>query len=389
MTRSTGIHRVLACAVVLFWIAAAALRADEPILKEKHTVVTADGWTIALHRVRPAAPVVGREPVVLFHGYLENRRYYDLKPGVSLAEHLAHDGFDAWIVEFRGAGESEKPSLLDFDGWTYSVDDYIHGDAPAAIDYVLATTGDDQVLGIGHSMGGLTIYGYLAAVAPAKMKAAVTLAGAGKMGLAESQRLSTLLFLLPALAAESKFPFDAPFPTGPVFKAVTSPFLWPFFKYLLHGPLGAPVWQNKNMSKDRIREFLKVGVGSIGMNISKQGLDWIRHEDVYTFGPSPHEVQGPTSLYYDAHGFYSYTDHLADITTPLLVLAGADDQVVPPKIVKSVYDSLSSPDKTYRVLGKAGGETVDYGHEDLVVGLYSPAEVYPVISAWLKERRSK
>jgi fermentation-respiration switch protein FrsA (DUF1100 family) len=125
------------------------------------------------------------------------------------------------------------------------------------------------------------------------------------------------------------------------------------------------------------------------MNVSKQGLDWIRYEDVYSFGPSPHEDQGPTSLWYDAHGFYSYTDHLSDIVTPLLVCTGADDQVVPSALVKAQYEALSSPDKTMRVFGKASGDSVDYGHEDIVLGLHTPAEVYPVISAWLKERRSK
>lgn len=378
------------CALVLLVLALAVrVRADEAIVKESHATVAADGWKIALHRVRPATLVAGREPVVFFHGFLENHRYYDLTAKVSLAEFLAKKGFDCWVVDFRGAGDSDKPSLLSLTGWKYSVDDYIHGDASAAIDAVLAATGEGKVLCVGHSMGGLAIYGYLISESPAKVKGAVTLAGAGKMGLAASQRLSTLLMLLPALAAEPAIPYDAPLPTGPIFKTVTKPLLWPYFKFLLHGPLGAPVWQNKNMTDDLIRDLLKTGVGSIGLNIAKQGLDWIRYEDVYTFGSNPHETQKPTSAWFDVHGFLSYTAHLHEITTPMLVCTGADDQVVPSVFVKEIYDALASPDKTYRLFGMASGDSVDYGHEDIVVGVHSPDEVYPVVAKWLEEHRSK
>lgn len=378
------------CAVLgLVFALAAPLRADETIVKEAHATVTADGWKIALHRVRPATLIAGREPVVFFHGFLENHRYYDLDAKVSLAGYLAKKGFDCWTVDFRGAGDSDKPSLLALDGWKYSVDDYIHEDAPAAIDYVLGATGAGQVLCVGHSMGGLAIYGYLETESPAKVKGAVTLAGAGKMGLAASQRLSTILMLVPALAAEPAIPFDAPLPTGPLFKAATSSLLWPYFKVLLHGPLGAPVWQNKNMSDELIRAFLKTGVGNIGVNVAKQGLDWIRTEDVYAFGPGPHGPQKPTSAWFAVHGFWSYTAHLHDITTPMLVCTGADDQIVPSVFVKEVHDALASPDKTYRSFGTASGDSVDYGHEDIVVGVHSPEEVYPVVAGWLAAHGSK
>jgi pimeloyl-ACP methyl ester carboxylesterase len=339
--------------------------------------------------VRPETLTPGREPVVFFHGFLENHNYFDLYPGMSLAEYLAEKGFDCWVVDFRGAGYSDQPSLLDLDGWAYSVDDYIHLDAPAAIDHVLAHTGESQVMCVGHSMGGLTIYGYLAAEEPAKVKAAVTLAGAGKMGLSATMRLSTLVMFLAAMAAESKLPADAPFPTEPIFKAVTSPLLWPFFKYVLHGFLGGAVWQNANMTKPLIRTFLESGVGSISMNIAKQGLDWARYEDVYTYGPNPHEYQAATSLWFDAHGFLSYTDHLGDIDTPMLVCSGVDDQVMPTVLVAEIYAALGSPDKKLRVFAKVNGDSADYGHEDIVVGVHTPAEVYPEIAAWLDGPKSK
>ncbi len=375
--------------VAFLALVAAVARGEDAILKEKHATVAADGWKVALHRVRPAALVAGREPVVLFPGFLENHRYYDFKPGMSLAGHLAGLGFDCWIVEFRGSGDSDTPSLLDLDGWDYSVDDWIHGDAPAAIDYVLAHTGAAQVMCVGHSMGGLAVYGYLITETPAKVRAAVTLAGAGKMGLSATQRFSTIAMFLAAMAAEPKLPHDAPFPTGPVFKAITSKLLWPFFKYLLHGPLGGAVWQNANMTKDLIREFLSTGVGSISMNVAKQGIDWARYEDAYSYGPSPHEFSGATSLWYDAHGFISYTDHLGEITAPILVCSGADDQVVPTVLVKEVHAALGSIDKKLRIFSKAAGDSVDYGHEDIVVGVHSPAEVYPEIAAWLEAHKSK
>jgi pimeloyl-ACP methyl ester carboxylesterase len=53
-----------------------------------------------------------------------------------------------------GNGRSQKPSLLDRSTW-WTVDDHFLLDVPAVLEYVLNTTGAQQVHWVGHSMVSL------------------------------------------------------------------------------------------------------------------------------------------------------------------------------------------------------------------------------------------
>ncbi|MCA9527281.1 MAG: alpha/beta fold hydrolase, partial [Myxococcales bacterium] len=125
---------------------------------ERHFVETADGWRIALARVRPTAagPAHG-EPVVCFPGLACNGRLFDFDREHSLARHLAGLGFDVWMIDPRGTGASERPGFFGR-GFGYGFGAYAHQDAPAAVQHVLRATGHSRVLWVGHSMGGLVGY---------------------------------------------------------------------------------------------------------------------------------------------------------------------------------------------------------------------------------------
>ena len=77
-------------------------------------------------------------------------------------------------MELRGSGESQA-------GRRFSIEDFIRFDAPASIEAVLKETGAPQVLMVGHSLGGLITYATLEGPLAPKVRAAVTLAGAGTM----------------------------------------------------------------------------------------------------------------------------------------------------------------------------------------------------------------
>jgi hypothetical protein len=49
---------------------------------------------------------------------------------------------------------------------------------------------------------------------------------------------------------------------------------------------------------------------------------------------------------------------------------------------------LSSNDKTVMLFGRENGDTLDYGHGDLLFGENAPLEVYPRILRWVSDRAS-
>ena len=71
---------------------------------------------------------------------------------------------------------------------------------------------------------------------------------------------------------------------------------------------------------------------------------------------------------------------------PVLLVAGAVDNLAPPEVVRFSYDQVASPDKTYRMFGRVNGHKADYGHNDLILGKHSREEVFPLIAQWLTER---
>ncbi|GJP31078.1 hypothetical protein CLOM_g9023 [Closterium sp. NIES-68] len=77
---------------------------------ELHYVETSDGWRLALWRYLPSDSVPRKaHPVLLLSGIATNALGYDISEEVSLARHLAGQGFDTWVLELRGAGLSQSP----------------------------------------------------------------------------------------------------------------------------------------------------------------------------------------------------------------------------------------------------------------------------------------
>ena len=82
----------------------------------------------------------------------------------------------------------------------------------------------------------------------------------------------------------------------------------------------------------------------------------------------------------------NYTEGLRDIRTPMCLVAGGIDALVPPEEVRKVHDLISSEDKTYKRFSIADGAQADYGHGDIISGRTAPGEVYPFVSGWLEAR---
>lgn len=369
----------------------AALAVTDEVSMTVERVKAKDGWLLGVRRFKPRHPRPAAEPLVFSHGFLENHHVYDLAAGRSLAMTLARRGFEVWVMDLRGTGLSAGPKVTDLFAWRWSIDDFIHLDAPAVVDHVLAATGKRQVFWVGHSMGGLIGYAYLETESPAKIKGLVTLAGAGWMGGKDQydSRPGGLFMALGTVLGPFLLP-DMPFPVGEVWKrGAKGPLETAILKFL-STDFGKFTWSLENMDEAAIDLLMDRAVDNTGMNMVRQFVAWTLHEDIYTYGPSRHDpLHLATSSWYRSHGFVSYKDGLSKITAPALVLAGESDQVVPAGNVTKVYEALSSKDKTLRIFGRSHGDRVHVGHEDILAGVHSPAIVYPEVVRWLERRASR
>ncbi|MBA0746643.1 hypothetical protein Gogos_009145 [Gossypium gossypioides] len=96
---------------------------NDPAVTEKPSICTADelhyvplpnsDWRLALWRYRPPPQAPPRNhPLLLLSGLGTNAIGYDLSPESSFARYMSGQGFDTWILEFRGAGLSVQASNL-------------------------------------------------------------------------------------------------------------------------------------------------------------------------------------------------------------------------------------------------------------------------------------
>jgi len=341
----------------LFWMGVASRRKYyfEPGYGQIHFSETADGGRIALYRYAPGGGRRGTLPVILCHGLAANRFNFDLGEEASLARTLQRAGYDVWALELRGRGGSRSPRK---NGPSYyrlpcSFDDYVRLDAPAAVRYVKRETGSSQVHWIGHSMGGMVLYGLLEGDCAREIASGVTVASPGRvlppLPIHRSPFLSSLFGLLPAL----------------------------HLSFLSRGlvPLIARV------HLPRVSRFLNLQ--NVETRIVQRALCFLTSD--VTRGEILQFLRRTSNGdLCSMDGSYSYTENLERIRRPLFLIAGSRDLLATPESVEYVYARISSESKQICVLGKENGQARDYGHGDLVIGRACSDEVFPRILQWLQ-----
>ncbi|MGH7295060.1 MAG: hypothetical protein ACRELB_09005 [Polyangiaceae bacterium] len=73
-----------------------------------------------------------------------------------------------------------------------------------------------------------------------------------------------------------------------------------------------------------------------------------------------------------------YVERFEELDIPLLIVAGANDDLAPPASVRPGFTRSRSRDKTYRVL--------PLGHIDLLVGRDAPLMTWSLVTRWLDAR---
>ena len=348
---------------------------------------TADGWNLQVDRFEPDQPDLSANPVILCHGLSYNNRFWDLTEKVSLARYLAASGYDVWSVSLRGAGLSDQPlasvgrkvlagsiptkffteahkhklGSAAFSG--YSVDDHINYDVPAVISLVKAKTAAKRVHWVGHSMGGMIMFAYLA-TQPQEAARNVDTFVAVSVPMVMFHPLNKAMQLQLDNAAALK--------AGNAFVSTS----YDAFVAKVLGKLAPPtISETLFLNRDNVDDSVLRLLAQWGQeSISPGQLDQL-------FAMAAQES------FYSRDRKTNYTSMLDRVTTPTFFLVGQLDNMATVGAVKFAYRQVSSQDKSYRLFGRINKNLADYGHDDIVIGKHAKQEVYPAISNWLKTHR--
>lgn len=124
---------------------------------ESHTVLTADGFMLTMHRVIREVDRINDRVVLLHHGLLgSSEDWLLLGTFGALPYMLLENGFDVWLLNARGNRYSRmhtNKSSERIDYWDFSWHEMGVYDLPAEITYITEITNSSDLNFIGHSMG--------------------------------------------------------------------------------------------------------------------------------------------------------------------------------------------------------------------------------------------
>lgn len=327
----------------------------------RHYTVTRDGWRIALHH-RPPPDGGHGAPVILCHGMGSNRYNMDGPGRVSLARFLSAGGYDVWTLELRGAGYSRRRLGFLPSPYHWNFEDYVHHDVPAAVSLVRQLTRSDQILWVGHSLGGMVAYAALMTPVADAFAGVVTLASPGMTDVGHEAldwwvRLRRLLRFAPArlptrLLAQLGSPFAGLIAS--TFSTVVRD--W--------------AWHPDNVDLGVVRFMMRHGIEDLPRSLLSEFARWYEAKEMS-----------------DRYRLFSFSDHLERIQVPMLVIAGGRDRLTPPEDLERLVGRVGSEDKSFFIAGHAAGLAHEYSHVDLVLGLHAPDEIYPHVLEWLDEHK--
>lgn len=319
---------------------------------ELHWLRSPDGLRIAVWRYRPRGGQAHAEPVLMVHGLGANHRNHAFDERYGLAQELARRGYDCWAVDLRGAGASEVPDR----GWSF--DAYVEQDLPVVMDHVLATTGFSKLHWVGHSMGGMLFYAMAGAAGRGDaIASAVTLGSPVRFFTSRplerwALRNRRLLQRIRWLDGRALVRWIVPWLR----------FLPPRLRELQYNP---------EHTDGRVLARASVAaVTPVSVRLLLHFSDWIVNR-----------------RWTSEDQRIDYRAAIATIRVPTMVVAGSNDRLCPPWMVKLAHDLLPGDDRSFVEAGPAVGFRHGYSHIDLMFGRHAPEEIFPLVSNWLDSHR--
>ena len=333
----------------------------EEVIQEQYWTLTRDLRVINMYRY---TNTLGTKlvPIILIPGWSENHLIFDpseLIEDRSIAEYLAHDMRDVWVIDLRTHDTDGDPGTaadneeLMNKYWDFDKT-YVKKDLVAAFNYIKWKTGKDSFVLGGHSMGGSLAIAYAEIIGQENLAGIMTIASPGK-----------------------------PTPIPPAFQLLRQLYCDENGHVKLFAPRNFDP-NNANLIKLMFADMASYDEGGA----TEWWLNW---DYMGTLNDEPAGVCADLwwGLDGDLHEHwldpdgYDYTTHMSEITVPFLGVCGIQDEMVPLVSATAFFDDnlLGSTDTTSLVFD-------GYGHIDLLIGKNAPVEVYPEIRDWLNNRFS-
>jgi pimeloyl-ACP methyl ester carboxylesterase len=228
---------------------------------------------------------------------------------------------------------------------------------PAAVEEVKRHAGGRPIFLVGHSLGGLISY----AAAPTLNGAigGIVTIGSPYHFTRGSPSLTAISYVLGALGRARGVPRSVPIhlaPWGMLLSAtrrIAESRLYPI-------PLRG--WAAGGLEPNVLEEHLRLAFDRAGVGDMLDMFEWA----------SDKRFMGAAS---------DYGERFEKLDVPLLVVAGASDDLAPPASVRPGYSRSRSTDKRY--------EVVPLGHIDLLVGRDAPLITWPLVTKWIAERATR
>jgi len=309
---------------------------DDKVLLRKQVLALPGKSRLALVRKHlPVGPT--RAPVMLVHGFAQNRYSWHTSRR-SMSAWLAQRGFDVYNLELRGHGRSRGDARAE------RFADYVE-------DLVRAMRAlDEPPFLVGHSLGATVCY---AAATEATARGVVGIGGVYVFARrnATLRTLARLMHASPSLGALQIRTKVA----GEIIGRL----------YGLSDSLGYafPIsgWWPGSIEPEILAERLSVGFDWTSLTVWNEMCRW------------------------SATGAFDYDDAWRSLDTPLLVVLGDKDVLVPPDDGRLAFDRSGSHDKSLEIFDDFTHDT-HWGHLDLVLGRRAPTHVWPHVSSWMEER---
>lgn len=287
--------------------------------------------------VRKRLPGVEGAPVVLVHGFAQNR-YTWHSSGRSMSAWLASQGLDVYVLELRGHGNSRAS------GAPERFADYVEDAAE------LAEAIGQPAFWVGHSLGGSVAYA-LATRSP--VRGVIGIGAVYRFGqhnrvvnwLTRASHLARARGLLGGLSVRTRL-------AGQVLGRLYGISDIAGYAFPVSG------WAPGSLEPELLAERLE------------RGFDWT----------SLHVWLDMSRWAHD--GGFDYAPEWAHTDVPLLVITGDLDHLMPPSDARAAFTESGSRDKQLLELEPWSTGT-HWGHLDLVSGKQAPEHVWAPVSAWM------
>lgn len=269
-------------------------------------------------------------PVFMLHGSIENGRIFYTESGKGLGPWLAEKGYDVFIADLQGRGES-SPRVHKHS--THGLKELMEDEIPAFLREIHALKGPRPMHWIAHSWGGVDFLTYLAEPQYEAEVKSMVFFGSKRRIAVRSLRYYWMV--------------------GVGWNRLSRLSIW------RKGYLDAIAY--------------RMGADNISAQTFHDTDVWIHAK----------QWQHPKS------GFDYAKALQARALPPTLYLAGRNDHVLghPDDVLRLAQETGPEARFKVHILSKATGQKHDYGHVDMLTHVDAPKDVFPMVSDWLAGKK--